>query len=113
MESINAVIDDEIRAHSKGEISQSTLETLPSLTGNLSETSSATVEPVSIPPISPTAADVLPDSTDVVPTEETDPTSDEDSEQINPLIEPLSWVKLNHSSRQLLGNLNEGRQLRS
>jgi hypothetical protein len=62
------VIDDEIRAHSKGEISQSTLETLPSLTGNVSETPSAVVEPVSIPPISPTVADVLPDTTNVVPT---------------------------------------------
>jgi len=56
MESINVVIDDEIRAHIKGEISQSTLETLPSLTGNVSETSSAAVEPVSIPHISPAAA---------------------------------------------------------
>jgi hypothetical protein len=68
MWSINVVIDDEIMAHSKGEISQSTLETLPSLTGNVSETSSAAVEPVSIPPISPTVADVHPDSTDAVPT---------------------------------------------
>jgi hypothetical protein len=103
MESINVVFDDEIRAHSKGEISQSTLETLPSLTGNVSETSSAAVEPISIPPISPTVADVFPDSTDVVPTEETDPTSDQDSEPINPPIEPASWIKLNHPSRQLLG----------
>jgi len=113
MESINVVIDDEIMAHSKGEIPQSTLETLPSLTGNVSETSSAAVEPVSIPPISSTAADVLPDSTNAAPTEETDPTSDQDSKPINPLIEPASWVKLNHLSRQLLGNLNEGRLLRS
>jgi hypothetical protein len=92
MESINVVIDYEIRAHSKGEISQSTLETKPSLTGNVSETSSAAVEPVSILPIFPTAADVLPDLTDAVPTEETDPTSDQDSELINPPIEPASWV---------------------
>jgi hypothetical protein len=113
MESINVVIDDEIRAHSKGEISHSTLETLPSLTGNVSETSSAAVEPVSILPISPTAADVLPDSPDAIPTKETNPTSDQDSEPINPLIEPASWVKLNHPSRKLLGNLNEGRWLRS
>jgi hypothetical protein len=42
MESINVVINDEIRAHSKGEISQCTLGTLPSLTGNRSETSSLT-----------------------------------------------------------------------
>lgn len=75
MESVNVVIDDEIMAHSKGEISQSTLETLPSLIGNVSETSSVAVKPVSIPPISPTAADVLPDSIDVVHTEEIDPTS--------------------------------------
>jgi len=113
MESLNVVIDDLIRAHSKGEIPQSTLETLPSLTGNVSETSSASVEPVSIPPIFPTIADVLPDSTDAVPTEETDPTSDQNSEPINPSIEPPSWVKLNHPSRKLLGNLNEGRWLRS
>lgn len=32
---------------------------------------------------------------------------------INPLIEPTSWVNLNHPSRLLLRNLNEGRQLRS
>jgi hypothetical protein len=67
MESINVVIDDEIRAHSKGAISQSTLETLPSLTSNVSETSSAAIEPVSILRISPTATDVLPDSPDAEP----------------------------------------------
>jgi hypothetical protein len=48
-----------------------------------------------------------------MPTKETDPTSDQDPEPINPLKELASWVKLNHPSRQLLGNLNEGRQLRS
>jgi len=113
MESINVVIDDEIRAHSKGEISQSILETLPSLPGNVSETSSTTIEHVSILPIPSKAIDVLPDSPDLVPSEDTDPTSDQDSEQINPPIEPASWVKLNHPSRQLLGNLNEGRRLRN
>jgi hypothetical protein len=113
MESINAVIDDDIRAHSKGEISQSTLEALPSPTDNVSETSSSAVVPVSVPPVSPTAADVLPDSTDAVPTEETNPTWDQDPELINPPIDPASWVKLNHPSRQLLGNLNEGRRFRS
>jgi hypothetical protein len=77
-------------AHSKGEISQSTLETLPSLTGNVGETSSAAIEPLSILPISPTTTDVLPDSPDVVPSEETDSTSDQDSEPINPPIEPAS-----------------------
>jgi hypothetical protein len=110
MESINVVIDHESKAYSKGEISQSTLETIPSLTDNVSETSSTEVEPVSTPPISATAAYVLPD---VVPTKETDPTSDQDSELLNPSIEPASWVKLNHPSRQLLGNLNESRRLRS
>jgi hypothetical protein len=113
MESINVVIDDEIGAHSKGKISQSTLETLPSLTCNVSETSSAAIEPVSILLISPTAIDVLPNSPDSVPSEETDSTSDQDLEPINPPIEPASWVKLNHPSRQLIGNLNEGRRLRS
>jgi hypothetical protein len=110
MESINVVIDDEIKAHSKRDISQSTLETLPSLIDNVSDTSSAEVKPVSNSPNSPTATDVLPD---VVPIEETDPTSDQDSEPLNPQIEPASWVKLNHPSRQFLGNLNEGRRLRS
>jgi len=113
MESINVVIDDDIRAHSKGEISQSTLEALPSPSDNVSETSSSTIDPVSVPPVSPTAADVLPDSTDAVPTEETDPTSYQDPKPINPPIEPASWVKLNHPSKQLLGNLNEGKRLRS
>jgi hypothetical protein len=113
MESINVVIDDDIRAHSKGEISQSTPVALPFSTDNESKTCSSAVDPVSAPPVSPTAADVLPDSTDCMPTEETDPTSDQDTELINPLIEPAFWVKLNHPSRQLLGNLNEGRRLRS
>jgi hypothetical protein len=71
------------------------------------------MEPTSIPLVSPTAADVLPDSTDAVPTKKIDTTSDQDLEPINPPIEPTSWVKLNHPSRQLLGNLNEGRRLRS
>jgi len=94
-ESINVVIDDEIGAHSKD------------------ETSYAVVELVSIPLISPTTTNVLPNSTDAVPTDEIDPTSNQNPELINPSIEPASWVKLNHPSRQLLGNLNEGRRLRS
>jgi hypothetical protein len=65
MESINVVIGDEIKARIKGEISKSTLETQPCLTGNVSETSSAAIEPISILPISPTATDVLPDSPDL------------------------------------------------
>jgi hypothetical protein len=87
MESINVVIDDESKAYSKGEISQSTLETLPSRTNNVSETSSVEVEPVSTPPISPTVADVL---LDAVPTVETDPTPDQDSKLLNPPIKPAS-----------------------
>jgi hypothetical protein len=55
MESINVVIDDDIGAHSKGEISQSTLEALPSTTDNVSEPSSSAVDPISIPHVSPTA----------------------------------------------------------
>jgi len=106
MESFNVVIDDDIRAHSKGEISQFTPDEIPSPTENLSETSSSAVEPVSLPPVSPTAADVLPDSTNAVPTGEND--QDQDPEPINPPIDPASWVKLNHPFRQLLGNLNEG-----
>jgi hypothetical protein len=76
MESINVVIDDDIRTHSKGEISQSIPEALPSPRENVSETSFSAVEPVSIHPVSPTTTDVLPDSTNAVSTEETDPTSD-------------------------------------
>jgi hypothetical protein len=48
-----------------------------------------------------------------VPTKEIDPTSNQDPEPINCLKETTSWVKLNHPLRQLLGNLNEGRRLRS
>lgn len=84
------VIDDDIRAHSKGEISQSTLEALPSPMDNVIETSSSTVDPVSVPPVSSTTIDVLPNSTDVVPTKETDPTSDQDPESINSLIDSTS-----------------------
>lgn len=76
MESINVVIDDDIRTYSKGEISQSAPEALPSPTENVSETSSLVVEPISIHLVSLTIADVLPDSTIVVSTEENDPTSD-------------------------------------
>jgi hypothetical protein len=107
MESINVVIDDDIGAHSKGESSQSILEALPSPTANVSEPSFSAVDPVSIPLVSPTAVDILPDSTDAMPIEETDLTSDQDPESINPPIEPTSWVKLNHPSKQLIWNLNE------
>jgi hypothetical protein len=74
----------------------------------VSKPSSSTVDPVSL-----AAADTPPDSTDAVPTEETDSTSDQDPEPINPPKEPAYWVKLNHPPRQLLGNLNKGRRLRS
>jgi hypothetical protein len=113
MESINVVIDDDIGAQSKGEIPQSTLEALPSPTDDVSKPFSSAADHISIPHVSHIAADVPPDSTNVVPTEETDPPSNQDPKSINPLKEPASWVKLNHPSRQLLGNLNEGRRLRS
>jgi hypothetical protein len=112
-ESINVVIDDDIGAQNKGEIPQSTLEALSSPTDDVSKPSSSAIDHISIPPVSPTAADVPLNSTDVVLTEEIDPTSNQDPEPINPPKEPASWVKLNHPSRQLLGNLNEGRRLRS
>jgi len=76
MESINVVIDDDIGAQSKWEIPQSTLEALPSPTDDVSKPSSSAIDHISIPPVSSIAADVPLDSTDVVPTEETDPTSD-------------------------------------
>lgn len=53
MESIDVVIDDDIRVHNKGEISQSTLEALLSPIDNVSETSFSVVDPVSVPPFSP------------------------------------------------------------
>jgi hypothetical protein len=49
---------------------------LPSPSDNVSESSSPTVDHVSISHVSPIVVDVLPDSTDDVPTEETDPTLD-------------------------------------
>jgi hypothetical protein len=113
MESINVVIDDDIRAHSKGEIPQSTLEALSSPTDDVSKPSSSAVDHISIPHVSPTSVNVPPDSTNDVPTEEIDPTSDQDPKPINPPKEPASWVKLNHPSRKLLGFINEGRRLRS
>jgi hypothetical protein len=79
----------------------------------VSKPSSSAVDHISIPPVSSTTADVPPDSTDAVPTEETDPTSNQDPEPINPSKKHASWVKLNHPSRQLLGNLNKSRWLRS
>jgi hypothetical protein len=50
------MVNDDIKAHSKGEISQSTPEALPSPTENVSETSSSAVEPVSIHHVSPIAS---------------------------------------------------------
>jgi hypothetical protein len=113
MESINVVIDDDIGAQSKGEIPQFTLEALTSPTNDVSKPSSSAVDHISIPPVSSTTADVPPDSTDAVLIKETDPTSDQDPEPINPSKKHASWVKLNHPSRQLLGNLNKSRWLRS
>jgi len=98
-ESINVVIDDDIGAQNKGEIPQSTLEALSSPTDDVSKPSSSAIDHISIPPVSPTAADVPLNSTDVVLTEEIDPTSNQDPEPINPPKEPASWVKLNHPSR--------------
>jgi hypothetical protein len=67
----------------------------------VSKPSSSAVDHISIPPVSSTTADVPPDSTDAVLIKETDPKKH------------ASWVKLNHPSRQLLGNLNKSRWLRS
>jgi hypothetical protein len=44
------------------------------------------MEPASIPLVSPIASNVLLDSTEAVPTEETDLTLDQDPEPINPSI---------------------------
>jgi hypothetical protein len=90
MESINVVIDDEIGAPSKGEIPQSSLEALPSPINDVSKPSSSIADLVSIPPVSTAAVDAPLDSPEAVPTEETDPTSDQDPEPINPPKEPAS-----------------------
>jgi hypothetical protein len=113
MESINVVIDDEIGAPSKGEIPQSFPEALPYPINDVSKPSSLGADPVFVPLVYPAAADAPSDSPEAVPTEETAPTSDLDPEPINPPKEPSSWVKLNHPPRQLFGNFNEGRRLRS
>jgi hypothetical protein len=84
MESINVVIDDEIGAESKGEIPQSAFEALPSPVNDVSKPSPSAVDPVSIPPVSPVAVDVPPNSTDAVHTVETDPTSDQELQPMNP-----------------------------
>jgi hypothetical protein len=90
MESINVVIDDDIGAHSKGEIPQSTLEALPFPTNVVSKPSSSAVDHISIPPVSPTSTDVPPNPTNAMPTEKTDPTSNQHPKLINPLKEPAS-----------------------
>ncbi len=56
----------------------------------MSKPSSSVADPVSIPPVSPTAENAPPDSPEAVPIEETAPTLDQDPELINPPKEPAS-----------------------
>jgi hypothetical protein len=108
MESINVVIDDaEVGSLSKGERTLSFLEELPTPLVNMVKPSSSTQETSVIP----LATAPPPDPLEIVPSKDTASASKYEVEPTNPL--KRSWVKLNHPSRQLIGNLDEGRRLRN
>jgi hypothetical protein len=105
MESINVVInDEEVGASSKGEEIQLIPEELPIPSADMIKPSTSTQETHVIP----SAAKSLPDPPVVVTSAST---SEDEDEPTNP--PKRSWVKLNHPSQQLIGNLEEGRQLRN
>jgi hypothetical protein len=121
MESINVVIDDEkVGSPSKGEKTQSFLKELPTPSADMVKPSSSTQET----PVIPSAADTLPnplgipsttdsflDLLEIVSSGDTASASEDEDEPTNP--PKRSWVKLNHHSRQLIGNLEEGHHLRN
>jgi hypothetical protein len=121
MESINVVIDDEeVGSPSKGEKTQSFPKELSTPLADMVKPSSSTQETSVIPlaadtlpdlPVIPSAADSLPDPPEIVTSRNTTSASEDEDESTNPL--KRSWVKLNHPSRQLIGNLEEGRRLRN
>jgi hypothetical protein len=108
MESINVVIDDEeVVSPSKAEKTQSFSEELPTPSTDMVKPSSSTQETSVIP----LAADSLPDPPEIVTFGNTTSASKEEDESTNP--PKRSWVKLNHPSQQLIGNLEEMCRLRN
>jgi hypothetical protein len=102
MESINVVIDDEeVGASSKGEEIQPIPEEQPIPSADMIMPSSSTQEN----PVIPSAVESLPDSPVILTFENTASASEDEEEPTNP--PKRSWVKLNHSSQQLIGNLEE------
>jgi len=121
MKSINVVIDDEeVESPSKGEKTQSFPDELPAPSVDMVKPSSSTQEtpviPLAVdtlpyPHVIPSVADSLPDPTDIVSSGNTASAFEDEDEPTNP--SKRSWVKLNHHSRQLIENLEEGRRLRN
>jgi hypothetical protein len=108
MESINVVIDDEkIVASRKGEEIQPIPENLLTPSADMVKPSFSTQETHVIP----SAPDSPPDPLVNETSGNTASASEDEDESTNP--PKRSWVKLNHPSQQLIGNLEEGRQLRN
>jgi hypothetical protein len=108
MESINVVIDDvEVGSPSKGEKTMSFPKELPTPSANMVKPSSSTQET----PVIPSATAPPPDPLETVPSGDTASASEDEDKSTNP--PKRSWVKLNHPSRQLIRNLDEGRRLRN
>jgi hypothetical protein len=102
------VIDDEeFRTSSKGEEIQPIPEELPTPSADMVKPSSSTQETHVIP----LAADSLPDPPVMVTFGTTANASEDENESTN--LPKRSWVKLNHPSQQLIGNLEERRRLRN
>lgn len=102
MESINVIIDDEeVRSPNNSEKTLSFLEELHSPIADIVKPSSSTQET----PVISLAAIPPPDPPKIVPSGETTSVSKDKDEPTNP--PRRSWVKLNHPSRKLIGNLDE------
>jgi len=108
MEYINVAIDDEeVWASSKGEEIQAIPEELPIPSADIIKPSAPTQETHVIP----SAAKSLSDPPVIMTSKNIASVSEDDNEPTNPI--KRSWVKLNHPSQQLIGNLEEGRRLRN
>jgi hypothetical protein len=82
----------------------------PSSTQETSVIPSAT-DTLPDPPIISSTTDSLPDSPKIVTFGNIVSASEDEDESMNP--SKRSWVKLNHPSQQLIGNLQERRRLRN
>jgi hypothetical protein len=106
MESTNVVIDvEEVGASSKVEEIQSIPEELPTPSTDMIKPSSSKT------PVIPSAADSLLNPSEIVTFGNTASSSEDEDESTNP--PKRSWVKLNHPSQQVIGNIEEGRRLRN